>query len=76
MMNRTCWSTSASGSPANASPHDQSVLGEHLQTCRAPVGGLLAIRGTAEALHRLAAGRFVTTVLAAVSVIGLSSLLP
>jgi hypothetical protein len=51
------------------------VLGEHLQTCRAPVGGLLAIRGTAEALHRFAAGRFMTTVLAAVAVIGSSSLL-
>lgn len=76
MMNRSCWSTSASGSPATASPHDQSVLGEHLQTCRAPGGGLLAIRGAAEALHRFAVGRLVTTVLAAVAAIGFNSLVP
>ena len=76
MRNRSCWSTSASGSPATPSPQDQSLLGEHLQLCRAPSGRLLAIRSTAEVLHRFAAGRFVTTVLAALAVIGLSSLVP
>jgi hypothetical protein len=56
--------------------HDQSVLGEHLRMCRAPGGLLLAMRGTAETLHRFAASRFVTTVVGVVAVLGFSSLVP
>ena len=76
MMNRSWWSTTASGSRATASSHDQSELGEHLQMCRAPDGWLLTMRGTAETLHRFAASRFVTTVVGVIAVLGFSSLVP
>jgi hypothetical protein len=75
-MSHSSWRTSASALAAVPSPHDLSALGEHLHLCRAPGGRLFAVRCGAEALHRFVAARFVTSLVVAVLLIGVGSLVP
>lgn len=64
------WDTSSFGHPADISPLERSVLGEHLDLCGALRGPLQNLQTGADALHGLVAGRVFTSVLVLVLLVG------
>jgi len=68
----SCWSTSSLPFAAESLPKEQSVLGEHLEHCRALTGRLFALRCWADAAHRFVASRFVTTALVSATLVAVS----
>lgn len=69
-----CWSTASFGHSADASSLDLLALGEHLDLCRRSRGRLFAFQCAAERIDGFVAGRLVTTLFAALTLIGLVSL--
>lgn len=69
------WTTSSFGDTADTSPMELSALGEHLDRCHALKGRLFDARCVAEAMHGFVASRFVTTLVIATLLIGVSSLI-
>ena len=69
------WSTASFGDATDTSPMELSALGEHLDRCHASKGRLLDARCAAEAMHGFVASRFVTTLVVASLLIGISSLI-
>ena len=63
------WSTSSFGGSVDTSPMELSALGEHLNVCRSTSGRLFALRCAAEKMNGFVAGRFVTTLAVAVTVL-------
>ncbi len=68
------WSTASFGDSADTSPMELSSLGDHLSTCHASRGRLFGLHCVAERLHGVVAPRFVTTLVLATLLIGLSCL--
>lgn len=69
------WSTSSFGDDAtDLSAVELIALGDHLGLCRSPSGGLFALHCLAEGLHRFITSRFVTTMVIAVLLLGLTAL--
>ncbi|RYX93831.1 MAG: hypothetical protein EOO28_16805 [Comamonadaceae bacterium] len=68
------WSTSSFSDAATPSPNELASLGEHFSSCNASNGRLLALQHGARAVHGFAASRFVTTLVLASLLIGLSVL--
>ncbi len=66
------WSTASNAFAADTLPMELSVLGEHLEHCRALTGRLFALRCWADAAHRFVASRFVTTALLSAALIAVS----
>ena len=56
------WSTACFGHGADSSAQDLLTLGEHLHSCRLRWRPWLAVQRAAQAVHRLAAPRFMSTV--------------
>jgi len=73
-LNVPRWSTSSFGGATEPSPIDLASLGEHLHTCKGGNGRLFALRCGAQAVHGFAASRFVTTLVVAALLIGVSVL--
>ncbi|MDL2336939.1 MAG: hypothetical protein QFE16_03770 [Pseudomonadota bacterium] len=69
------WSTSSFGDTADTSPMELSALGEHLDLCKALKGRLFHARCMADSMHGFVASRFVTTLVVATLLIGISSLM-
>ncbi len=79
MMDKTAnaspfWSTASFGEPADTSPMELSVLGEHLDACKGTQGRLFALQCVGDALHGFVSARFVTTLVVVTSLIGVTSL--
>lgn len=69
------WSTASFGHTTDVSPLEVAALGKHLNLCKSPHGGLLALQYLAQRLHGFVSTRFVTTlVIVLVLLIGVSSL--
>lgn len=68
------WSTASFGEPADTSPMELSALGEHLDSCKGSHGRLFAMRCAAEKMNGFIAARFVTTLVVATFLIGVTSL--
>lgn len=69
------WSTASFDQPSDVSPLEVAALGKHLNLCRSPHGGLLALQYLAQRLHGFVTTRFMTTlVIVFVLLIGVSSL--
>ncbi len=66
------WSTASIPFAADSLPTELSVLGEHLDHCRALTGRLFALRCWADAAYRFVASRFVTTALLSAALIAVS----
>jgi hypothetical protein len=69
-----CWSTASNNSGADNFLIEASVLREHLLHCKKPYGRLYGVVCAADAMHGFAVSRFVTTLVAVVSLIVVSSL--
>ncbi len=68
-----CWSTASFGASAEASPIEASVLGAHLEMCRASHRQLFALQCFAQHMQGFMATRFVTTLALIVLMIGIAS---
>lgn len=68
------WSTASFGETADTSPLELMTLGEHLDACKGAHGRLFALRCVAEAANGFITARFVTTLVVATFVIGITSL--
>lgn len=66
------WSTASIPFAADSLPMELSVLGEHLDHCRALTGPLFALRCWADAARRFVASRLVTSALLGAALIALS----
>ncbi len=55
------WSTACFGHGADSSPLEMLTLGEHLHSCRLRWRPWPALQRAGQALHRVAAGRFMST---------------
>ena len=69
------WSTSSFGNTVDTSSTELTALGEHLDRCHALRGRLFDARCVAESMHGFVASRFVTTLVVATLLIGVSSLI-
>jgi len=69
------WSTASFGEAADTSPMELTALGEHMARCSHPPGRLFSWQCTAEAIHRVVASRFVTTLTLATLVMAAASLI-
>jgi hypothetical protein len=67
------WSTSSFGNAAEPSPHETASLGQHVTACKAH-GKFFALQCGALAVHGFAASRFVTILVIASVLIGISVL--
>lgn len=68
------WSTASFGGTADASPKELSTLTEHLAVCRAHSPRLFGLHCAVESARDFVAARFVTTVVVAVLVAALGSM--
>ncbi len=72
------WSTSSFGNTVDTSPMELSALGEHLNTCKRMQGRLqhrfFALQCLAESANGFISARFVTTLVVATLIIGVTSL--
>ena len=68
------WNTACFHDITATSPTELAALGQHLQSCRRPHRRLFELQCAAEAMSGFATARFVTTLLFAVLVLGLLSL--
>ncbi len=68
------WSTASFGTPAEASPAELSILGAHLELCKASHRPLFALQCLAQTMHGFVVTRFVTTLVLLVLLIGIVSL--
>ncbi len=66
------WSTRTFAADAQVLARELAALGEHLELCRAASGRLFSLRCSADAVHCFIAPRFVTTLVVAVLLIGIS----
>ncbi len=66
------WSTRSFAADAQALAKELAALGEHLELCRGATGRLFALRCGADAVHRFMVPRFVTTLVVALLLFGLS----
>jgi hypothetical protein len=69
------WSTASFGDAADTLPMELSMLGEHMVTCSHAPGRLFSWQCTAEAIHRVVASRFVTTLTFATLLVAATSLI-
>jgi hypothetical protein len=69
-----CWSTASFGETADASPKELSTLSEHLAVCRAHSPRLFALHCAVDTARDFVAARFVTTLVVAVLLAGLGSM--
>jgi hypothetical protein len=69
------WSTSSFGDSADTSPGELQAMGEHLGLCRASSGRIFRLRCAAETLHGFVAPRFVTSLVLALLLLVLGSVL-
>ena len=67
------WATAA-GAP-DTSPNELSALGDHVSHCNGSRGRMFALRCAADALAGFIAPRFVTTLVVALIVFGVGSLI-
>jgi hypothetical protein len=72
-LNTPLFSTSSFGDSTDTLTTESSALGEHLTLCKALTGRLFTARCAAEAMHGFVASRFVTTLVAAATLLGVSS---
>jgi hypothetical protein len=70
-----CWSTASFGDATDTSATELSALKEHLQLCQGLSGRMFAMRCQGDAVHGFITAHFVTTLLAAVLLLGLGSAL-
>lgn len=70
-----CWSTAAVGGAASASAVELSGLGEHLHLCNGARGALFGFQRAAETVDGFVAPRFVTTLVVATLLMGVTALL-
>jgi len=76
MADSACnWSTSSFGDSADTSPGELQAMGEHLGLCRISHGRIFRLRCAAERLHGFVAPRFVTSLVLALMVLVLGSVL-
>lgn len=69
------WSTASFGRPTDVSPLEVAALGKHLNLCKSPHSGLLALQCAAQRLHGFVSARFVTTLVVLLAlVLGVGSL--
>jgi len=66
------WATSSFAAEGESLPRELSALGEHLAHCQRLTGRLFALHCAADAVHRFVAPRFVTTLMVASLLIGIS----
>jgi len=66
------WATSSFAAQGDSLPMELSALGEHLEHCQRLTGRLFALHCAADAVHRFVAPRFVTTLMVATLLIGIS----
>lgn len=69
------WSTASFGEATSISATELSVLQEHLQLCRHLNGRMFAMRCQGDAVHGFITAHFITTLVAAVLLLGLGSAL-
>jgi hypothetical protein len=72
-LNITSWATSSYGDTADASCEDQASLKDHLSSCKGMHGKLFALHCAAEAIDAHIKSRFITTLVLATVLIGISS---
>jgi len=70
-----CWSTASFGDTADTSAMELSVLGEHLNLCKALSGRMFVVRCMAELTHTFVTSRFVTTLVVIAVLTGVASLM-
>ena len=68
------WSTASFGDSTDTSPMELSALGEHLDLCKGTNDRWFALQCVGEALNGFIAPRFVTTLVVATLLIGVTSL--
>ncbi len=68
------WSTASFGDSTDTSPMELSALGEHLDACKGTSSRWFAVQCVGEAMHGFISSRFVTTLVVATLLIGVSSL--
>ena len=71
-LSQPCWSTSAFGDSMASAAVEWAALREHLELCRDPRKWLGALRYVAERTRGFVAARFITTLMLAVLVNGLT----
>ncbi|MCV2360560.1 MULTISPECIES: hypothetical protein [Roseateles] len=69
------WSTSSFGDSADTSPGELQAMGEHLGLCRANSGAVFRLRCAAESLHGFVAPRFITSLILALLLLMVGSVL-
>jgi hypothetical protein len=67
MMTPPRWSTASLGDAPDSSPMELSALKDHVHVCHGLSGRLFAMSCRAEAVHGFVAGRFLTTLVAALA---------
>lgn len=70
-----CWSTASFGEATDISATELSALKEHLKLCQRLSGRMFTMRCQGDAVHGFIAAHFVTTLLAALLLLGLGSAL-
>ena len=73
VISTRCWSTASFGTTAEASPTELSILGAHLELCKASHRQLFALQCLAQTMHGFVVTRFVTTLVLLVLLIGIAS---
>jgi hypothetical protein len=67
--NNSGWSTTSFGGPAGTSPMELAALSDHLSSCRRHQGVIFSLACAAERLHRYLAGRLVTSLVVAITLL-------
>lgn len=68
------WSTSTLSMAGGTTPAELDALGAHVNRCNGCRGRWFTLRCSVDAVHDFLAGRFVTTLMVAGAVIGLTSI--
>ncbi|MBC7954596.1 MAG: hypothetical protein H7Y33_01830 [Cytophagales bacterium] len=68
------WSTASFGDTADTSPMELSALGEHLDVCKGAHSRWFALQCIGEAMNGFIAARFVTTLVVATVLIGVTAM--
>jgi hypothetical protein len=71
---RPFWSTASFGDTTDTSPMELSALGEHLDLCKGSHGRWFALQCVGEAMNSFIAARFVTTLVLATLLIGVTAM--
>ena len=74
VISTRCWSTASFGATAETTPIDLSILGAHLELCKASHRQLFTLQCFAQTMHGFVVARFVTTLVLLVLLIGTLSL--